>query len=86
MTIIDRVRANNTPYPAGMMDRMALFAEWTGTTPPETILEDQGDGWTFSEEFLTFCALNGMSIDWVWLGDEKSLVLEAHNAALRGRA
>lgn len=86
MTTIERVRANNTPYPAGMTDRLALFAEWTGTTPPDTILEDQGDGWTFSTEFLTFCALNGMSIDWVWLGDEKSLVLGAHNAALRGQA
>ena len=26
MTTTERVRANNTPYPAGMMDRMALFA------------------------------------------------------------
>ena len=69
-----------------MLDRMALFAEWTSTTPPENVLEDQGDGWTFSTEFLEFCALNGLSSDWVWLGDAKSLVLEAQNAALRGRA
>lgn len=86
MTIIDRACANNTPYPAGTLDRLALFAEWTGTTPPETILEDQGDGWTFSTEFLAYCDTNGLSLDWVWLDDEKSLVLQAHNAALRGRA
>lgn len=86
MTIIDRVRANNTPYPAGMLDRLTLFAEWTGTTPPDTILEDQGDGWTFSTEFLAYCNANGLNLDWVWLNDERGLVMAYHNAALRGRA
>ena len=81
MTLIGRACANNTLYPHGTLDRLALFAEWTGTTPPETILEDQGDGWTFSTKFLRYAETTGLSLDWVWLGDEKSLVMQAHAVA-----
>lgn len=72
--------------PHGAMDRLALFAEWTGTTPPEFILADQGDGWTFSDELIAYCDAYGMSLDWFWLGDERGVVMAAHNAAKEARA
>ncbi|RMC35349.1 hypothetical protein [Paracoccus alkanivorans] len=71
--------------PHGAMDRLALFSEWTGTTPPEFILADQGDGWTFSDELLGYAVETGLSLDWFWLGNEKELVMTAHNAAKETR-
>ena len=74
--------------PLGARDRLALFAEWTGAPrfDPNEIVERTEDGDTFSTEFLTYCAVTGLSIDWVWLGDERSLVLGAFNAAQGGAA
>lgn len=87
MTIIERACANNACMPAGAYERICLFAEWTKTTPPSQILADQGDGLTFSDELLAYAERNGMSLDWFWLGDETSLVMQAfHVARKRGRA
>ncbi|MEQ3642849.1 MAG: hypothetical protein ABNH17_07390 [Paracoccus sp. (in: a-proteobacteria)] len=74
--------------PCGTRDRLALFAEWTGAEqfPPHKMLTRTEDGDTFSTEFLSYCAATGLSLDWVWLGDEASLVIGAFHAAQRGAA
>ncbi|WP_265502211.1 hypothetical protein [Paracoccus beibuensis] len=74
--------------PAGTRDRLALFAEWTGTAPfpADKILEGSKDERTFTDAFLRHCNDTGMSIDWVWLNDEKGLVIAAHHAAKGGAA
>lgn len=79
---MNAISANNTGLPGDALDRLALFAEWTGTTPPETILEDQGDGWTFSTKFLRYANATGLSLDWFWLGDERGLVMAYHRQAM----
>ncbi|MFN3276106.1 MAG: hypothetical protein ACK41U_15720 [Paracoccus sp. (in: a-proteobacteria)] len=72
--------------PAGTRDRLALFAEWTGADPfpPERIVEAAEDGHTFTDDFLRYCNDNGLSLDWVWLADERGLVIAAYDAA-KGR-
>lgn len=74
-----------TTLPQGAIDRLALFAEWTNTTPPASILVVQGDSVTFSDELLRYAYLNGLSLDWFWLGDERSLVMAQHETALSER-
>jgi len=80
------VCGNSHPMPGGARDRLALFAEWTGTTPPACVLVDAGDGPTFSRELLTYGRANGLSLDWFWLGDERGLVMQAFNTARRAAA
>lgn len=74
--------------PCGTRDRLALFAEWTGAEqfPPSKILMRTDNCDTFSPEFLAYCLANGLSLDWVWLGDERSLVIGAFHAAQGGDA
>ena len=36
---------------------------------------------TFSDELLMFCEETGLSLDWLWLGDERPLVIAAFHAA-----
>lgn len=68
-------------YPEGVLDRLALFAEWTGTTPPQRLLNGEGEDRTFTDELLSYCDQNGLSLDWLWLADEKSLVMQAFHSA-----
>ncbi|WP_017999959.1 hypothetical protein [Paracoccus sp. N5] len=68
-------------YPEGVLDRLTLFAEWTGTTPPKRLLNGEGEDRTFTDELLVYCDQNGLSLDWLWLADEKSLVMQAFHAA-----
>lgn len=75
-----------TILPDGVTERLALFSEWTGTTPPDRLLNGEGEDRTFTDEFLVYCRINGLSLDWVWLGNEMSLVMRAHHAAKEGRA
>lgn len=72
-------------YPEGVLDRLALFAEWTGTTPPKRILDGEGDEATFSTEILTYAVQNGLNLDWFWLGDERGLVMSYHRVAKQER-
>lgn len=76
-------KATARRYPAGVSERLAMFAEWTGTQlfPIENVVEGLDDERTFSTDFLRFCNENGLSLDWVWLGDERSLVIEAFHSA-----
>ncbi|WP_253196093.1 hypothetical protein [Roseovarius sp. PS-C2] len=72
---------DETCLPDGAMERLSLFAKWTDTTPPENVMEGTGDERTFSNEFLRFCQETGLSLDWFWMGDARSLVMQAFNAA-----
>ncbi|WP_417272739.1 hypothetical protein [Celeribacter halophilus] len=83
---LNQMETEDANLPIGSIERLARFAEWTNTTPPEKILEDHGDGPTLSNEILTFALENGLSLDWFLLGDEQGLVLGAHNAAKEARS
>lgn len=49
--------------------RLEAFAAQTGTTPPEHILIDEhGEGGTFTDEILHYCCNTGLSLDWLWFG------------------
>lgn len=71
-----------------MAERLALFAKWTGAQqfPVKSTLEACEGGNTFSDAFLHYCNKNGMSLDWVWLGDERGVVIEAFRNAKGARA
>lgn len=90
MTMINNTPARNAAdrTPGGVRERFALFADWTGAPlfPFENMTEGPDSDRTFSTAFLRYCADYGMSIDWVWLGDERSLVLEAFYKAQEDRA
>ncbi|WP_127113065.1 hypothetical protein [Shimia sediminis] len=81
MTNVNAESANNPGLPAECMERLALFAEWTNTTPPERIVYSKGKDQTFSDEIIMYAHTTGMSLDWFWLGDERGLVMAAHNQA-----
>ena len=59
-------------YPAvdpAIRQRLDAFAAQTGTTAPEHILIDEyGDGGSFTTEFLVYSSMTGLSLDWVWFG------------------
>ena len=82
---LNQMETEDANLPIGSIERLARFAEWTNTTPPEKILEDHGDGPTFSDEILTFADNHGLSLDWFWRGDVRSLVIGAHEAAQEAR-
>lgn len=72
---------NDTAVPAGALERLALFAEWTKTEPPAKILEGAGEDRTFTAELLIYADANGMSLDWLWQGNERGLVMQAFHQA-----
>ena len=63
--------------------RLARFAEWTRTTPPEKIKDAEG---CLTDEFLAYYVENGLSLDWVLLGDAMPLVMESFHRARRASA
>lgn len=75
-----------TGLPEGALERLALFAEWTGTMPPERITDGAGGDLTFSDDLLIYADRNGLSLDWFWMGSERGLVMQCHSAALKGGA
>lgn len=85
MNAINPVSGNATGLPSGAKERLALFAEWTGTTPPEFICEGKGKDISFTYDLLTYAACHGLNLDWFWLGDERGLVLAYHRSQ-RGAA
>ncbi|MCV2446670.1 hypothetical protein [Paracoccus sp. DMF] len=88
MELQERLGANETGLPDGVQERLATFAEWTGTTafPADKVLEKCEGEDTFSDEFLAYVQRVGMSLDWVYLGDAMPLVMRAYNAAQESRA
>ena len=61
---MNAISAHDTGLPAGALERLALFAEWTGTTPPARILDGEGEERTFSDDILAYADEQGMSLDW----------------------
>lgn len=56
-------------------DRVAYFAGVLSKKPPASLLADDGAP---SPELLAFCKDTGMSLDWVFTGDLKPMVLATH--------
>lgn len=69
---------SKTDLPAGAAERLAQFAAWTGTTPPDCVTVGRGPDRTFSDAILRYAAEQGMSLDWWWMGDERGLVMANH--------
>lgn len=83
---MNAISANDTGLSGDALDRLALFAEWTGTMPPERILVGAGEDATFSDEMLTYAKAHGLNLDWFVLGDERGLVMAYHREAKKDRA
>lgn len=60
-------------------DRVAYFARVVGKESPTNLLSDDGAP---SPELLAFCNDTGMSLDWVFTGDLKPMVLASHRDRL----
>jgi hypothetical protein len=82
MNAINPVSGNAPGLPSGAKERLALFAEWTGTTPPANITQGKGEDLTFHSDLLAYARRNGLNLDWFWLGDERGLVLAYHRREL----
>lgn len=79
MTNLNANPATVIGLPEGALERLALFAEWTGTMPPACLVIREIEGLAFSEDLLVYANKQGLSLDWFWLGDERSLVMSYHN-------
>lgn len=64
---MNAISANDGGLTADAVERLEDFARETGTEPP-AVLEDQGDGATFTTEFLAYCQRTGLSLDWFIFG------------------
>ncbi len=62
------ISANDPGLPVGVCERLERFARETGTVVPGSVLDGEGEDRTFSDEFLSYCATTGLSLDWVWFG------------------
>ncbi len=80
---MNAISATDTAMPAGARERLGLFAEWTGTTPPARIISGEGEELTFSDELLTYAQEQGLSLDWLWFGNVRGLVMANHNRERR---
>jgi hypothetical protein len=69
---------NATGFPPDALERLAQFVEWTGTVAPSRLLD--GDG-APSIALLAFCIHQGLSMDWLFRGDVRGLVMGSHRAA-----
>lgn len=56
-------------------DRLQSFARWTGTCPPQELLDKRHAP---TSALLHYCRTEGLSLDWLFLGDVQSLVMERH--------
>ena len=59
--------------------RLASFAEWTGTNATSALLDEQGAP---TDELLSYCKAQGLSIDWLFLGGPKGLVMRQNRQAV----
>lgn len=69
---------NDTGLPPGTLERLAQFVEWTGTVAPSHLMDEDG---TPSTELLAFGRHQGLSLDWLFCGDVRGMVIRAHRAA-----
>ena len=52
--------------------RLEKYAKWTETQAPAQMLDDDGAP---TDELLDYCRAESLSLDWLFLGDERCLVL-----------
>lgn len=69
---------NATGLPPDALERLAQFVEWTGTAAPSRLLDEDGGP---SNALLAFCKHQGLSMDWLFRGDVRGLVMRSHRAA-----
>ncbi len=77
MTI--RVRSPDVEDLTEARQRLAHFAETTRTKPPKSLLNERGAP---TAELLSYCRQEGLSLDWLFLGDINCL-LSAYRARNR---
>ncbi|MCT4333778.1 hypothetical protein MU516_12980 [Paracoccus sp. YLB-12] len=82
MELTKRPRAHDGGLPEGCADRLAQFAieRQVRAFPPEQVLEDQGDGLTFSTPFLRWCQETDMSLDWFYFGTGQPVAMREYRA------
>lgn len=61
--------------------RLRLYAEVIGKDAPARLLDEDNAP---SEELCLFCAINGASLDWNFLGDQRQMILDSYNRATFG--
>lgn len=77
---MNAIFVNDAALPAGALERLNAFSLESGTTPPDCILVDEGDGNTFSTEFLHYCQTTGLSLDWFYFGEGAQTVSRERRA------
>lgn len=58
--------------------RMHFCADTIGVQPPERLLSEDG---AFAPELLNFCARYGASLDWIFFGDVRPMIICSHKMA-----
>ena len=55
--------------------RLEQFTDLTGVQAPDTVWDSDG---AFTDEILAFASANGLSLDWLFLGDPMPTILTLH--------
>lgn len=69
---------NGIGLPAEVLERLTQFVEWTGTVAPSRLMDEDGEP---SMALFAFCRHQGLSLDWLFRGDVRGLVMRSHYAA-----
>lgn len=62
--------------------RMQFYADTIGVQPPERLLDVDGAP---SDELDVFCRRYGASLDWIFLGDLRRMIIDCYNQARKKR-
>ncbi|MBL6427861.1 MAG: hypothetical protein HOY44_10080 [Maritimibacter sp.] len=60
-------------------ERLTQFEKQAGVKAPENIWDDEGG---FTDEILAFAVANGLSLDWLFLGDPMPTILTLHRRTI----
>lgn len=60
-------------------ERLTQFEKAAGVKAPATIWDEEGN---FTDEILAFAAANGLSLDWLFLGDPMPTILTLHRRTI----
>ncbi|MAM63867.1 hypothetical protein [Maritimibacter sp. UBA3975] len=61
-------------------ERLAQFEEMTQTKAPDTIWDEDGAP---TDEILIYAKSNGLSLDWLFLGDPLPSILYLHDMTIK---
>ena len=59
--------------------RVKLYAETIGVSPPARLLCDEGAP---APELMAFCHEFGASLDWIFLGDVRGMIRDSYKLAM----